>query len=78
MELPAWLSELLATYVVPYWPWIVGAVLGLVLLRYALRKMINRAVGLVAGVLLFGGSFTAGGSTWLSDRGLGLPNFSFF
>lgn len=78
MELPVWLSELLATYVVPYWPWIVGAILGLVLLRYALRKMINRAVGLAAGVLLFGGSFTAGGATWLSDRGLGLPDLSFF
>lgn len=78
MDLPAWITDLLSTYVLPYWPWIVGAVIGLIVLRYALRKVINRAVGIIAGVLIFGGSATTGGSTWLSDRGLDLPNFNFF
>lgn len=67
-----------STYVLPYWPWIVGAVIGVLVLRYALRRVINRAVGILAGALLFGGSAAAGGSTWLSDRGLNLPNFNVF
>lgn len=76
-QMPTWISDLMSTYVLPYWPWVVGAILGLLILRYALRRVINRAVGLIAGALIFGGSAATGGSTWLSDRGLNLPNFGF-
>lgn len=76
--MPTWLTDVLETYILPYWPWIVAAIVGVVLIRYALRRVISKGIGMVMGAVVLGGSATTGASTWLSDRGLTLPNFSFW
>lgn len=57
------------TYVLPYWPWILGAVIGFMVIRYALRRVINRVVGVIVGAVILGGATTTGGVNWIGDRG---------
>lgn len=75
-QLPTWISELFSTYVLPYWPWIIAAIIGVLIIRFALRRIINRVIGLIIGWFLIGGTATTGVSTWLSDRGASLPSFN--
>lgn len=77
-SLPGWLGDLLDTYVLPYWGWILAAILGVIVLRMVVRRVIGRVVGLIVAAVLLGGGVTTGASTWLSDRGWNLPSFNIF
>lgn len=67
----SWAGGLFSEYVLPYWPWILGIVLGAMVLRFVMRRILSKVWALV-GAALLGGSTFGGLGTWLSDRGAGL------
>ena len=61
-------AALLADYVVPYWPWILLGLIGLIVLR----SFIRRAMGLIwilVALGAFSGVGLTGVMTWAGDRG---------
>lgn len=77
MEAVPMLEGLLGDYVLPYWPWILGAIAALLVIRWAMRRVVSQLIGWVAAVVL-AGVLSTGGTTWLSDRGLEVPHFGFW
>lgn len=66
-EVLEWLKQAAETYVLPYWGWIVVAVLGLFAARWAWRKLRSKiAAMLFAG--LGGGAALGGAVDWVSSR----------
>lgn len=64
MDIPG----LFSVYVLPYWPWILAAIAG----AMVLRAIIGRAAGLISIVVtiaVFSGVGVSGLLTWISDRG---------
>lgn len=61
-------ETLLADYVMPYWPWILIGLVGLIVLR----SIIRRAMGLIwilVALGAFSGVGLTGVMTWFADRG---------
>lgn len=64
-------GSLFAEYVLPYWPWILGIVLGAMVIRFVMRRILSK-VWALAGAALLGGGTIGGLGTWVSDRGANL------
>lgn len=66
-----WVGGLFTEYVLPYWPWILGIIVGAMVIRFVMRRILSK-VWALAGAVLLGGSTFGGLGTWLSDRGADL------